>query len=203
MAGHSSILSTSLRPHTARFDKSLLNVLVTSGKDETSYRREVAEIIQHSEYKQTSDAFYNDISLLKISPPVRFSSCIRPLCLPPDNFQSLLTSKQCVAAGWGLTQENGRTSSDLQKVTLPVVNQTVCTQIFHAISEEQTFCAGYIEAGKDVCKGDSGGPLMCLVENKWVLAGVTSFGRGCAQKSELSAFTKVSNYLDWIKKNIG
>lgn len=39
------------------FDKSLLNVLVTSGKDETSYRREVAEIIQHSEYKQTSDAF--------------------------------------------------------------------------------------------------------------------------------------------------
>lgn len=54
-----------------------------------------------------------------------------------------------------------------------------------------------------ILQGDSGGPLMCLVENKWVLAGVTSFGRGCAQKSELSAFTKVSNYLDWIKKNIG
>ena len=30
-------------------------------------------------------------------------------------------------------------------------------------------------------QGDSGGPLQCKIGNKWHLAGITSFGSGCAK----------------------
>ncbi len=33
----------------------------------------------------------------------------------------------------------------------------------------------------NLIKGDSGGPLQCKIGTKWHLAGITSFGSGCAK----------------------
>ena len=54
-------------------------------------------------------------------------------------------------------------------------------------------CAGYHEGGKDACKGDSGGPLICLSEDdKPVLWGITSKGIRCAEKNAPGLYTRVS-----------
>lgn len=67
-------------------------------------------------------------------------------------------------------------------------------------------CAGGVQ-GKDSCAGDSGGPLMTLypykVEYYYFLVGVVSFGpTPCGLKNWPGVYTRVSNYVDWIKQNI-
>ena len=57
-------------------------------------------------------------------------------------------------------------------------------------------CGG--ETGIDTCQGDSGGPLIANIDGKFTLVGVTSFGKGCAQKNKPGVYTKVSNFLDFI-----
>ena len=58
-------------------------------------------------------------------------------------------------------------------------------------------CAGEIAGGKDTCQGDSGGPLYVLGtvngKSKYVVAGVVSYGNGCAQPN-------YPGYLFWSGK---
>lgn len=51
----------------------------------------------------------------------------------------------------------------------------------------------------DSCQGDSGEPLMSFVRDRWYLAGVVSHGEGCARPGLPGAYTRVSQYIKFIK----
>jgi secreted trypsin-like serine protease len=55
----------------------------------------------------------------------------------------------------------------------------------------------------DTCQGDSGGPLMAFVNNRWVLAGLTSSGYGCAEAGYPGVYTRVSYFISFINHNEG
>lgn len=52
-------------------------------------------------------------------------------------------------------------------------------------------------------KGDSGGPLMWInpQDSKHYLVGIVSYGYKCAEPGYPGIYTKVSEYIDWIKLN--
>ena len=48
-------------------------------------------------------------------------------------------------------------------------------------------------------QGDSGGPMVVrLPTGEWELAGVISWGIGCAKKNQPGVMTRISYYRDWI-----
>lgn len=53
-------------------------------------------------------------------------------------------------------------------------------------------------------KGDSGGPLHCLVNGQYSVHGVTSFvsSMGCNVSRKPTVFTRVSAYISWMNNVI-
>lgn len=66
-------------------------------------------------------------------------------------------------------------------------------------------CAGYVgEDPKDACSGDSGGPLHVLLNEdpgQYQIVGIVSWGEGCARPNTPGVYTRVNQYLSWIKEN--
>ncbi|XP_008105855.1 enteropeptidase isoform X1 [Anolis carolinensis] len=163
--------------------------------------REIDQIIISPHYnKRTKDS---DIALMHLQFRVNFTDYIQPICFPEKN-RSFLPGKQCFIAGWGETTHHaGSVANILQEAEVPLIAHKKCQQLMPEYNiTENMLCAGYDEGGIDSCQGDSGGPLMCQENEKWLLAGVTSFGYQCALPHRPGVYVNVSKFVDWIKRII-
>ena len=89
----------------------------------------------------------------------------------------------------------------LQKVNVPLVSKAACNDkaAYGGDITDTMLCAGYKSGGKDSCQGDSGGPLVVTDANgETVLAGVVSWGEGCARANKYGIYSKVSSAISWI-----
>uniref|UniRef100_A0A8D0BGL4 Peptidase S1 domain-containing protein n=1 Tax=Salvator merianae TaxID=96440 RepID=A0A8D0BGL4_SALMN len=157
----------------------------------------VKQVIVNPTYAgQTSSG---DIALVQLSRRVQYSDLILPICLP-DASVKFPPGKVCWVTGWG----NLRHSVDLpspqtlQKLQVPIIDSRTCGELYRTnmgdgltprIIKEDMICAGFAEGLKDACKGDSGGPMVCLIGHSWVLAGIVSWGEGCAIKNRPGVYT--------------
>lgn len=63
-------------------------------------------------------------------------------------------------------------------------------------------CAGG-EEGIDTCRGDSGGPLMLEVDQRWFVYGIVSHGpTKCGSRGLPGVYTNVSSYMTWIYRRV-
>nr|XP_011769002.1 enteropeptidase [Macaca nemestrina] len=94
----------------------------------------------------------------------------------------------------------GSTANILQEADVPLLSNEKCQQQMPEYNiTENMICAGYEEGGIDSCQGDSGGPLMCQENNRWFLAGVTSFGYKCALPNRPGVYARVPRFTEWIQ----
>lgn len=97
-------------------------------------------------------------------------------------------------------QEGGATPSQLQKVTVPVVDRATCKEAYSTPTPleitDNMFCAGLPQGGQDACQGDSGGPIV----QGDVLIGVVSWGTGCARPNKYGVYTRLANYDSFLKQ---
>ncbi|NXJ40348.1 FA7 factor, partial [Ciconia maguari] len=149
-----------------------------------------------------SNDYNSDIALLYLSSDVIFNEYVIPICLPSPNLATLLSEEGRIGmvSGWGATHNRGSTLRFLMKVRLPIVNMETCQQSTDRLITDNMFCAGYNTEVADACKGDSGGPFTVSYHNTWFLLGIVSWGEGCAEKGKYGVYTRVSNYIPWIKE---
>ncbi|XP_048839154.1 serine protease 27-like [Brienomyrus brachyistius] len=135
----------------------------------------------------------NDVALVNVDRNIIYSRYIKPVILPQSS-DSFGPQSNCVAIGWGMTgcDTNLQPPRTLQELNIPLASASKC-------NEKRFICAGAF--GKLVYKGDSGGPLMCFVKNKWVQAGIANFVRGCNGKEFPAYFANVPDYLTFIKQH--
>lgn len=46
-----------------------------------------------------------------------------------------------------------------------------------------------------------GGPLMMRLESRWYQLGIVSFGNKCGEPGYPGVYTRVSEYMDWVREN--
>ncbi|XP_062983770.1 enteropeptidase [Elgaria multicarinata webbii] len=163
--------------------------------------REIDQIIINPHYnKRTKNS---DIVLMHLQFRVNYTDYIQPICFPDKNKQ-FFPGTICSIAGWGRTTNHaGAVANILQEAEVPLIAHKKCQQQMPEYNiTENMMCAGYDEGGIDSCQGDSGGPLMCQESEKWILAGVTSFGYQCALPHRPGVYVNVSKFVDWIKRII-
>ncbi|WP_439661014.1 serine protease [Lentzea sp. HUAS TT2] len=97
-----------------------------------------------------------------------------------------------VVLGWGRTSETTPPAMSLRKVTVPILSDSECLLKEPDYRPGAMLCAG--RGGRDACTGDSGGPL--VVRGR--LAGVVSFGRGCARPDEPGVYTRLAHYRETL-----
>ncbi|EDV95836.1 venom serine protease Bi-VSP isoform X1 [Drosophila grimshawi] len=170
----------------------------------------IAKKVRYPQYTPRNGR--GDIAMLYLDRNVQFTDTIIPICMPSS---STLRTKSYVStnpfvAGWGKTQENGKSSSVLMQLMIPVLTNEVCrtqyAKVNRYFNEEQfdkaVLCAGVLSGGKDTCQGDSGGPLMSseVFNNqiRFYLIGVVSYGVGCARAEIPGVYASTQYFMDWI-----
>uniref|UniRef100_A0A674K742 Transmembrane serine protease 15 n=1 Tax=Terrapene triunguis TaxID=2587831 RepID=A0A674K742_9SAUR len=161
---------------------------------------EIDQIVINPHYnKRTKN---NDIAMMHLQFKVNYTDYIQPICLPEAS-QQFLPGMNCSIAGWGRTTNQGSTANILQEAEVPLITNEKCQQKMPEYNiTENMMCAGYDEGGVDSCQGDSGGSLMSQDNNRWLLAGVTSFGYQCALPQRPGVYVRVTQFVDWIKQFI-
>uniref|UniRef100_A0A2K6JYE7 Transmembrane serine protease 13 n=1 Tax=Rhinopithecus bieti TaxID=61621 RepID=A0A2K6JYE7_RHIBE len=158
----------------------------------------IAEIIINSNYTDEEDDY--DIALMRLSKPLTLSAHIHPACLPMHG-QTFSLNETCWITGFGKTREtDDKTSPFLREVQVNLIDFKKCNDylVYDSYLTPRMMCAGDLRGGRDSCQGDSGGPLVCEQNNRWYLAGVTSWGTGCGQRNKPGVYTKVTEVLPWI-----
>ncbi|KAK8766771.1 hypothetical protein V5799_006444 [Amblyomma americanum] len=151
--------------------------------------------------------YENDLALVRVDEPFEFMPHIAPICLPPDNESDDLIGRNATVTGWGRLSEGGVLPSVLQEVKVPIVSNEKCKNMFLAAGRHEYIpnifmCAGFEEGGRDSCQGDSGGPLQIQAKDgRWFLAGIISWGIGCAEPNLPGVCTRISRFKEWIIKS--
>ena len=156
-------------------------------------RRAVNRVTLHELYRD--DRVEYDICLLRLNGAFQLDNVtVAAVDMAREVTQN---GEECVVAGWGSTRSGGGSVNTLKYVELPNLGDSECDQAYTSYDPESMMCAGCEAGGRDSCQGDSGGGLICRDQ----LAGIVSFGHGCALPGYPGVYTEVYYYRDWIKEN--
>jgi uncharacterized repeat protein (TIGR01451 family) len=157
----------------------------------------VIDIVQHPDFAPfTLDS---DIALLRLATP----SSQTPVGVTGLEDAALFASGiTATITGWGALSQGGSSPDALHQVSVPIVSNATCNapQSYNGQVTGNMLCAGFAQGGKDACQGDSGGPLMVAnaQQNGWLVAGVVSWGDGCALPNKYGVYTRVAEFKRWM-----
>nr|QHB21597.1 venom S1 protease with CUB domain 6 [Platymeris rhadamanthus] len=174
------------------------------GRREGGHVIPVEKTVNHGYYP--SYATSKDICILILAEEIKFGPNVGPACLPthdPD-----LANQPVVAIGWGGMApdewKSGRDANQLKKAKLRVVSMDSCNPVWDGRWPSNPaihICTWH--KNKDVCFGDSGGPVVWLDHetNRYTLVGIPSACDGCLLEKP-ALHTALHYYYPWILETI-
>jgi len=165
----------------------------------TQQLRQVSQVILHSGYPGAT-GFSNDICILKLSQPLVFNAVVGPVPIAPAGHTA---TGSATVSGWGDLREGGVSPDTLHKVDVPIISDASCRVAYGASAvDDSMICAGEQQGGKDSCQGDSGGPFLANDRGTgYYLAGIVSWGFGCARPGYPGVYAEVSFHTEFIQSN--
>lgn len=143
-------------------------------KDATTYST-VASVTVHPKYNKTSQVY--DIAILTLNRPIKNTG---PIAYSP----TLPNAGDTVqVAGWGETNDHGGTTPIATSAALTLRSDADCqAQVGDTFDKTTMQCALGVSGAQivDACHGDSGGPLIGVVNGTRMLVGSVSWGSRCA-----------------------
>jgi secreted trypsin-like serine protease/subtilisin-like proprotein convertase family protein len=169
--------------------------------------RSIAQILVFPGYSTPSSG--RDAALLRLSTPLDLSGAnARPIAIATEADRDAgLTDPgvNAVVTGWGALSSGGSSPDVLQEVTVPIVSEADAEDAYNRNLTDDQIAAGLLNVGgRDSCQGDSGGPLTVAdaTGNGRLLAGIVSWGNGCADPDFPGMYSRVSSFASWIQSNV-
>uniref|UniRef100_A0A8C5D186 trypsin n=1 Tax=Gadus morhua TaxID=8049 RepID=A0A8C5D186_GADMO len=182
--------------------EAVLGTVSLGMEESTEQTLQVEEAIIHENYRETPSAVENDIALLRLKGVngscAEETQFVRTACMPDVTMPD---GSECTISGWGATEDLKYGSDHLLDAKVLLINQEKCSSptVYSSSVGPSMFCAGYLQGGVDSCQGDSGGPLTCEQHQVQVIYGLVSWGDQCGRANKPGVYTRVTDYLDWIK----
>lgn len=183
-----------------------IQVLTDTNKlDGSGVRHALRSVTVHPNFGDDPRSSDFDVAVLHLATPAEPGLQHAEL-ITLDQEQKLAEPGDIVlASGWGNTSTvSQKFPQTLRKVQLPVVSRADCNAetSYDGRITPRMLCAGFPQGKKDTCQGDSGGPLVVAAtkggRRTWLLAGITSFGQGCAQPDFYGVYARVAVLRNWI-----
>ncbi|RZC43166.1 trypsin-1 [Asbolus verrucosus] len=200
--GADTVKPSSIKVTMAQYD--------LTNKSSDAFQMPLKSITIHPEY--ACGKVKNDIAILELESTLQWSDYVLPACLVASSEEDDYTTVDndlATVAGWGWTNEDssiGGRAKVLQKANVHIIGLEKCRQWYKSQGKKTKIqntqiCAGHEQGGVDACWADSGGPLMTTTGavNQLMVVGIVSTGIGCARPFLPGLYTRVSEYIPWIR----
>ncbi|MGP4007638.1 S1 family peptidase [Streptomyces sp. 4N124] len=155
---------------------------------------QVTDIWVNPDYTDATNG--DDVAVLTLATSMPYTTA--PY-VSADDTDVYATGATARILGWGTTSAGGSSSNQLRTATVPLVSDSSCGSSYGSdFVQSDMVCAGYEAGGVDTCQGDSGGPLLI----GGVLAGITSWGEGCAAAGYPGVYTRLTTFSDEVTEQI-
>ncbi|MDX3528325.1 serine protease [Streptomyces sp. ID05-39B] len=154
----------------------------------------VSKIWIHPDYTDATNG--DDVAVLTLSTSMPYTKASYVTSSQTSLYAAGTTAR---VLGWGTTSASGSSSNQLRTATVPIVSNTSCASSYGSdFVASDMVCAGYTSGGVDTCQGDSGGPLLI----GGVLAGITSWGEGCAEAGYPGVYTRLTTFSSLVSAQV-
>ncbi|MEM9489867.1 MAG: trypsin-like serine protease [Myxococcota bacterium] len=178
-----------------------------TNKNATNQTRSVTNIYTFPGYTSTTSG--KDAALLRLSSPLNLADArvaAIPLVTPADEAAGATAAGvPSLVSGWGTLSSGGPSPTTLQSVVVPIVSNAQADALYSTVSitADQLAAGDTSVGGIDACQGDSGGPLVVSVGGVDKVAGIVSWGFGCADAQYPGMYGRVSSFVSWINSTTG
>ncbi|KYN09021.1 Chymotrypsin-2, partial [Trachymyrmex cornetzi] len=154
----------------------------------------VKDVICHPDYVYGSEKSWTaDLVVIMLAKEICISSSQSPIALAMHD--DVPIGQQAIISGWGRVHPFSWLSRDLQKLSVPIIDNNVCQAYYKNTTILNSQICTFEKKGIGACKGDSGSPLV----HNCILIGIFSWTKPCALGFP-DVFTRVSHFMDFIKQ---